>query len=107
MKKTQQERLEKRILNIINNDLNFLEKRFVEKDYTAFGYEVIYNEGLLWYRVYASGKSFIIAINPHDGYYEWIHYIKESNKIDSVKFHKGRMYLRDINGTLFVYEKNI
>ena len=33
MKKTQQERLEKRILNIINNDLNFLEKRFVEKDY--------------------------------------------------------------------------
>ena len=33
MKKTQQERLEKRILNIINNDLKFLEKRFVEKDY--------------------------------------------------------------------------
>ena len=33
MKKTQQERLEKRILNIINNDLKFLEKRVVEKDY--------------------------------------------------------------------------
>ena len=33
MQKTQQERLEKRILNIINNDLKFLEKRVVEKDY--------------------------------------------------------------------------
>ena len=33
MKKSQQERLEKRILNIINNDLKFLEKRVVEKDY--------------------------------------------------------------------------
>ena len=35
MKKTQQERLEKRILNIINNDLKFLEKRVIEKDYFA------------------------------------------------------------------------
>ncbi len=33
MEKTQQERLEKRILNIINNDLKFLEKSFVEKDW--------------------------------------------------------------------------
>ena len=33
MKKSQQDRLEKRILNIINNDLKFLEKRVIEKDY--------------------------------------------------------------------------
>ena len=33
MKKSQQERLEKRILNIINNDLKFLEKSVVVKDY--------------------------------------------------------------------------
>ena len=33
MKKTQQERLEKRILNIINNDLKFLEKKVVAKDW--------------------------------------------------------------------------
>ena len=33
MKKLQQERLEKRILNIINNDLKILEKRVIEKDY--------------------------------------------------------------------------
>ena len=31
MKKTQQERLEKRILNLINKDLKFLEKKVVEK----------------------------------------------------------------------------
>ena len=35
MKKSQQERLEKRILNIINNDLKFLEKRVIEKDYLS------------------------------------------------------------------------
>ena len=33
MKKSQQERLEKRILNIINKDLKILEKRVIEKDY--------------------------------------------------------------------------
>ena len=33
MKKTQQERLEKRILNLINKDLKFLEKKVVEKDW--------------------------------------------------------------------------
>ena len=33
MKKSQQERLEKRILNIINKDLKFLEKKVVEKDW--------------------------------------------------------------------------
>ena len=33
MKKSQQERLEKRISNIINNDLKILEKRVIEKDY--------------------------------------------------------------------------
>ena len=33
MKKTQQERLEKRILNLINKDLKFLEKKVVAKDW--------------------------------------------------------------------------
>ena len=33
MKNTQQERLEKRILNIINKKLKFLEKKVVEKDW--------------------------------------------------------------------------
>ena len=33
MKKSQQERLEKRILNLINKDLKFLEKKVVAKDW--------------------------------------------------------------------------
>ena len=33
MKKSQQERFEKRIFNLINKDLKFLEKRVIEKDY--------------------------------------------------------------------------
>ena len=32
MKKSQQERLEKRIFNLINKDLKFLEKKVVEND---------------------------------------------------------------------------
>jgi hypothetical protein len=72
--------------------------------YGAVGYGVIYHEGLLWYAVYDSGQSFIIAINPHDGYYEWILNVKEANKIDNLKFHNNRMYIRDVDNNLFVYE---
>ncbi|WP_158728030.1 MULTISPECIES: hypothetical protein [unclassified Flavobacterium] len=72
--------------------------------YGAVGYGVIYHEGLLWYAVYDSGQSFIIAINLHDGYYEWILNVKEANKIDNLKFHNNRMYIRDVDNNLFVYE---
>ena len=81
--------------------------RYEEKNYTAFGYEVIFHEGLLWYRVFASGESFIIAINPHDGYYEWVQHLEGVDKINSIKFHKNRMYLLDIGGILHVYEKDL
>lgn len=81
--------------------------RYKEKNYTAFGYEVVFHEGLLWYRVFASGESFIIAINPHDGYYEWVHHLEGADKIDSIKFYENRMYLLDNSGVLFVYEKHI
>ncbi|CAM3168498.1 hypothetical protein [Flavobacterium frigoris] len=76
-------------------------------NYWPSGHRVIYNEGLLWYAVYDSGQSFIIAINPQDGHYEWILNIKEANSIDDLKFHKNRMYIRDVNNNLFVYEKDI
>ena len=35
MKKSQEERLEKRILNLINKDLKFLEKKVVEKNWSG------------------------------------------------------------------------
>jgi hypothetical protein len=74
--------------------------------YSAVGYGVVHHEGLLWYAVYSSGQSFIIAINPHDGCYEWILNVKDANMIDDLKFHNNRMYIRDVDNNLFVYEKN-
>ncbi|MHC0445630.1 hypothetical protein ACWA1F_09465 [Flavobacterium sp. 3-218] len=76
------------------------------KTYWASGYEVVYHDGLLWYRVYDSGKSFVIAINPHDGYYELINHIEDADKIKSIRFNNNRMYLLDIEGVLHIYEKS-
>lgn len=75
--------------------------------FKAVGYGVIYHDGLLYYAVYDSGESFVIGINPHDGYYEWILHIEKAHKIDKLKFHKNRMYVRDTENNLFVYEKNV
>jgi hypothetical protein len=85
----------------------FPDFQFNGENYGAVGYGVVHHEGLLWYAVYSSGQSFIIAINPHDGFYEWILNIKEANKIDDLKFHNNRMYIRDVDNNLFVYEKDI
>lgn len=69
------------------------------------GHEVIYHDGLLWYSVYASGESFLVAINPHDGYYEWVHHVDTNEKTDSPVFHGDKMFLKDTGGTLHIYEK--
>lgn len=76
-------------------------------NFKAIGYGVVYHDGLLYYAVHDSGESFVIGINPHDGFYEWILHIKEAHQIDTLKFHNNRMYLRDIDNNLFVYEKTI
>lgn len=75
------------------------------KNYWPAGDEVIYHQGLLWYAVYISGKSFLVAINPYDGHYEWIHYVNTNEKIESPKFHGSKMFLLDTGGTLHIYEK--
>jgi hypothetical protein len=74
-------------------------------NFKAIGYGVVYHDGLLYYAVHDSGESFIIGINPHDGIYEWILHIKEAHQIDTLKFHNNRMYIRDNENNLFVYEK--
>lgn len=73
--------------------------------FKAVGYGVLYHDGLLYYAVHDSGESFVIGINPHDGYYEWIIHIEDAHKIDTLKFHENRMYIRDTENNLFVYEK--
>jgi hypothetical protein len=74
-------------------------------NFKAIGYGVVYYDSLLYYAVHDSGESFVIGINPHDGFYEWIIHIKEAHKIDTLKFHNNRMYIRDNENNLFVYEK--
>lgn len=75
------------------------------RTYWPGGHEVIYHEGLLWYSVFASGHSFLVAINPHDGHYKWVHHVETNEKIDSPKFHNNKMFLLDTGGTLHIYEK--
>lgn len=75
------------------------------KNYWPIGHRVVYHEGLLWYSVYSSGDSFIVAINPHDGYYEWIHYVDTNEKTDPPQFYGNKMFLLDTGGTLHIYNK--
>ncbi len=71
------------------------------------GHEVVYHDGLLWYSLCSSGYSYLIAINPFDGHYEWIHEVKTYEQTDSPKFYKNKMYIKDTGGTLHIYEKEI
>lgn len=76
------------------------------KSYWASGYRVIYYEGLLWYAVYTSGYSFILAINPYDANYEWIHQVDTYEKVEKIQFHQDKMFVSDTGGNLFIYEKD-
>ncbi|MBE8724443.1 hypothetical protein [Flavobacterium hungaricum] len=78
---------------------------FKENAYIPAGYNVVYHDGLLWYAVYDSGESFVIAINPYDGYYEWILCPQTNEKIKSIKFNQNCMYILDYGNDLHVYEK--
>ncbi|MDR2127058.1 MAG: PQQ-binding-like beta-propeller repeat protein [Prevotellaceae bacterium] len=75
------------------------------KKYWAVGHEVIYHDGLLWYSVYSSGHSFLLAINPSNGNYEWIHHVETNEKTASPQFHENKMFLLDTGSTLHIYEK--
>lgn len=76
------------------------------KTYWAVGHEVIYHNGLLWYSVYSAGESFITAINPESGNYEWIHHVDTYEKIESPRFYDNKMFILDTGGTLHIYEKD-
>lgn len=75
------------------------------KDYWATGHRVVYHDGLLWYSVYSSGDSFLIAINPENGNYEWIHYVDTIGKTDEPQFFGNYMFLYDTEHTLHIYQK--
>lgn len=89
-----------------NNNYNRLpDIEYQGSSYWAIGHEVIYHEGLLWYAVFSSGESFVIAINPHDGKYEWIHHVDTYEKIESIQFYDNKMFLLDTGNDLHIYKK--
>ena len=69
------------------------------------GHRVVYHKGLLWYRVYSSGESFILAIDPKTGEYKWIHKVETYEKVMDIKFYDDKMFLLDSGNTLFIYEE--
>lgn len=75
------------------------------KSYWASGHRVVFHDGLLWYLVYASGDSFVIAIDPENAEYQWIHKIDTYEKADEIQFHQDKMFISDTGGNLFIYEK--
>lgn len=76
-----------------------------EKIFWPMGHRVIYHEGLLWYSVYSSGHSFLLAINPDNGNYEWIHHVDTYEKTEAPQFYENKMFLWDTGNTLHIYEK--
>lgn len=75
------------------------------KNYWSDPYRVVYHDGLLWCSVYSSGHSFLLAINPDNGNYEWIHHVDTNEQTDAPQFYKDRMFIRDTGNILHIYEK--
>ena len=69
------------------------------------GHRVVYHKGLLWYRVYSSGESFILAIDPETGEYKWIHKVDTYEKVMDIKFYDDKMFVTDTGYNLFIYEE--
>ena len=75
------------------------------KNYWPAGHRVVYHKGLLWYRVYSSGESFILAIDPETGEYKWIHKVDTYEKVMDIKFYDDKMFVTDTGYNLFIYEE--
>ncbi len=76
-----------------------------DRSYWPAGHRVVYHNGFLWYLVYDAGDSFIIAINPETGDYEWIHKVDTYEKADEIQFYENKMFVSDTGGYLHIYEK--
>ena len=69
------------------------------------GHRVVYHKGLLWYIVYSSGESFIIAIDPETANYQWIHKVETYEKVMDIKFYDDKIFVTDTGYNLFIYEE--
>ena len=75
------------------------------KNHWPSGHRVVYHKGLLWYSVYSSGESFIIAIDPETANYQWIHKVETYEKVMDIKFYDDKMFVTDTGYNLFIYEE--
>lgn len=75
------------------------------KNHWPSGHRVVYHKGLLWYIVYSSGESFIIAIDPETANYQWIHKVETYEKVMDIKFYDDKMFVTDTGYNLFIYEE--
>ena len=75
------------------------------KNHWPAGHRVVYHKGLLWYIVYSSGESFIIAIDPETANYQWIHKVDTYEKVMDIKFYDDKMFVTDTGYNLFIYEE--
>ena len=75
------------------------------KNHWPSGHRVVYHKGLLWYIVYSSGESFIIAIDPETANYQWIHKVDTYEKVMDIKFYDDKMFVTDTDYNLFIYEE--
>ena len=75
------------------------------KNHWPSGHRVVYHKGLLWYIVYSSGESFIIAIDPETANYQWIHKVETYEKVMDIKFYYDKMFVTDTGYNLFIYEE--
>ena len=69
------------------------------------GHRVVYHKGLLWYSVYSSGDSFIVAIDPDTANYQWIHKVDTYEKVNDIKFYDDKIFVTDTGYNLFIYEE--
>ena len=76
-----------------------------EKNHWPSGHRVVYHKGLLWYIVYSSGESFIIAIDPETANYQWIHKVETYEKVMDIKFYDDKIFVTDTGYNLFIYEE--
>ena len=75
------------------------------KNHWPAGHRVVYHKGLLWYIVYSSGESFIIALDPETANYQWIHKVDTYEKVMDIKFYDDKMFVTDTGYNLFIYEE--
>lgn len=75
------------------------------KKYSSMCHEMHYHDGYLWTSIFASGESFIVAINPETGEYDHVIYLDIDDRAWAPTFYEGNMFITDSGFNLHIYEK--